>query len=354
MRVAFHYPFPDTIYGHRTIYSGFRHAFEDLGHAFIPIQPGGDDVVRSLERQEADLFITSSHFLYRRYIDYERLARLRARGLFVLTRIDFWDSPLGAGRINEAASLKSDREVLRLIRAGLLGDACYHVVEQGDARMAGFTEATGATYHTIPLAADRTLMGQAVVDPQYRADVSFVGTCLPEKRAYFERMVFPLAKRYRLRLYGQDWTRLDRALGLVQKVGQYFNIPLVRSLQKPKLELGDEARIYASTAISINVHEAYQRRFGGDCNERTFKVPLFGGFEISDDVACIRRYFDEGREIVLARNETEWFEKIDHYLRHPEERLPIIEAGRVRVLRDHTYHNRARQMIAIVRGGGPA
>ena len=84
--------------------------------------------------------------------------------MFVLTKIDFCNSPLGSMRFNEARSLKDDSEVVRLIKSGLLGDAYYHVVEPDDARMDGFTRATGQPYHSIPLAADKTLMSHAVPD----------------------------------------------------------------------------------------------------------------------------------------------------------------------------------------------
>ena len=349
MRVAYHYPYPDTIYAQRTIYRGFKSAFEELGHTFLPVTPH-HDLTAQIHREGVNLFITASHFVYRKYIDYQELRRLRAQGLFVLTKIDFWNSPLGSMRFNEARSLKDDSEVVRLIKSGLLGDAYYHVVEPDDARMDGFTRATGQPYHSIPLAADKTLMGHAVPEARFAADISFVGTYLPDKRSYFKRMVFPLARKHTLRVYGQDWNPLDRMLGVVQRAGQYFNLPLVKSLRRPKLGVADEAKIYASSLVSINVHEAFQRAFGGDCNERTFKIPLFGGFEVTDDVACIRRYFKADEEIVVARDEADWFGKIEHYLRHPEQRLAIMAAGRNRVLRDHTYQNRVDRMIAIARG----
>jgi len=349
MRIAYHYPYPDTIYAYRTIYHGFKNAFEDLGHTFLPMTPDHNLIAR-LERERVELFITASHFVYRKYVDYQALRRLRRQGLFVLTKLDFWNSPLRPMRFNEARSLKDDAEVVRLIESGLLGDAYYHVVEQDDARMDGFTQVTGQTYHTIPLAADKTLMSQAVAEARFQADISFVGSYLPDKRSYFDRIVFPLARKHALRLYGQDWNLLDRTLGMVQKAGQYFHLPLIRSLQRPKLGLADEAKIYASSLVSINVHEAYQRKFGGDCNERTFKIPLFGGFEITDDVACIRRYFKADQEMIVARDEADWFGKVEHYLRHPGQRLSIMEAGRARVLKNHTYHNRVDQMIAIATG----
>jgi spore maturation protein CgeB len=232
-----------------------------------------------------------------------------------------------------------------------MGDAFFHVTEQNDPRMDGFTKITGQTYHTIPLAADKTIL-KPDYDKRFAADISYIGTSLPEKREFFKSHVYPFGKEYDLRIYGQDWTQWDRVLGWVQRAGQYFNIKHLAKIRKPKLSLDDEARIYTSSSISINVHEKYQREYGGDCNERTFKIPLCGGFEVVDNVACIKKYFECGKEIIVADNEREWVDMVRYYLIHPEERQSIIHAGKQRVLRDHTYHNRVKQMIAIKNRGG--
>ena len=348
MKILYHVPSLDSIYAHRTIYHGFRNAFEDMGHEFRPFT-ADDDLERTLAAYRPDLFLTTTHHYYRKGLDFALLGRFRAEGLFMLTKIDFWDSPVSSARINEARSMKDDKALRRLIDDRLMGDAFFHVVEQGDPRMEGFTAATGYPYHTIPLAADKTLL-RPMPDPRFAADISYVGSALPEKREYFSRYVFPLGREYRLRIYGQDWNAWDKALGWVQRGGQYFNIRPLARIRKPKLALEDEARIYATSAVSINVHEEYQRRFGGDCNERTFKIPLCGGFEVVDSVACIRKYFDCGRELALADTPREWVDMVRHYAAHPVEREPIAAAGRERVLHEHTYHNRAQQMIAIMGG----
>ncbi len=348
MKILYHIPSLDSIYAHRTIYHGFRNAFIDLGHEFRPFT-ADDNLVDLLESYHPDLFITASHHYYRKYLDFDLLRRHRAAGLYVLVKIDFWSSPISSARINEARSMKNDKKVLDLIIGGSMGDAFFHVVEQGDQRMDGFTRVTGHKYHTIPLAADKTLL-KANYDKQFAADISYIGSSLPEKREFFTSRVYPLGREYDLRIYGQDWTQWDRALGWVQRAGQYFNIKSLAKIRKPKLALEDEAQIYASSVVSINVHEKYQWDYGGDCNERTFKIPLCGGFEVVDNVACIKQYFESGKELVIAENPEEWVEMVQHYLKHPEERQPIIAAGRQRVLRDHTYHNRVGQMIAIRNG----
>jgi spore maturation protein CgeB len=212
--------------------------------------------------------------------------------------------------------------------------------------MDGFKKETGYDYITIPLAADK-MINFPEFSEKFKADISYVGTYLPEKKDFIQQYVFPLRQKYDLQLYGQDWTLYDQTAGFVQKVGQYFNIPIIRSLQKPKLQLEDERRIYNSSLFSINIHEEYQKKFGGDCNERTFKIPLCGGFEITDDVQCIRKYFKEGEEIVIAKNKEDWFSKIEYYTKNPDKRLSIIEAGRKKVLAEHTYHNRVEQIVGL-------
>lgn len=345
MKIAYHMPSLSSIYAQRTIYNGFRNAFLDLGYGFFTFT-AGDDLEDFLEKNQPDIFLTASHFYYQKFLNLGVLEKYRKRGMVVFVKLDYWNSPIKKTQINEPGGMKDDRKTVELIRKGKLGDVFFHVVEQEDGRMKGFYEATGKKWQTIPLAADKILMKNSF-DKKFVSDIAFVGTYLPAKRKFFEEFVFPLGKKYNLKLYGQDWTKKDRILGFFQKVGQYFNIPFLRTLQKPKLQLEDEAKIYSSAKVCINVHEDYQKSFGGDCNERTFKIPLCEGFEISDYVPCMSKYFEIGKEIITVKDKEEWFSKIDYYLDNPQEKASIIEAGKKKVLEKHTYHNRVKQIIQI-------
>lgn len=232
--VAYHMPYPDTIYAYRSIYEGFKKAFTHEGCTFVAYTPS-DDLKGFLDKHRPDLFMTASHFLYRKYLDYDVLNAYRKKGMVLLTKIDYWNSPLNKNRVNEAPSMKDDETVKALITNGLLGDYYYCTAEQGDGRMDGFSTFAGTDYLTIPLAAD-SLSLTPTFDERFVADVSFVGTNLPQKRQFFEEWLFPLKKKYDLKLYGQDWSAGDRYLGLAAKVGQYFNVPVLKSIQKPKLE----------------------------------------------------------------------------------------------------------------------
>lgn len=346
MKVLYHSPTLHSIYAQRTILNGYRNAFTDMGHEFqILTADLRANEVFSVYRP--DLFITSSFSWYRKYLNFQDLKQFRREGMFTLVKVDFWDSPLSAMRINEAPSLKNDREFLDLTQSDLYGDAYFHVVEQDDMRMDGFSKTIGSPYHSIPLAADKISLLPAY-ENKFASDVAYIGTNLPDKREFFKKNVLPLGEQWNLKIYGQDWSKTDYLLGWAQRAGQYFNIPMIRSLRKPKLQIEDEAKIYYSASVSINVHEAYQREFGGDCNERTFKIPLCRGFEVVDSVSCIKKYFSGPGEIVMADNDREWVELIHHYLHNPDDREAIINAGHKRVLGQHTYHHRAQQMINIM------
>lgn len=346
MKILYQIPSLYTIYAGRTIYYGYKHAFEDLGHEFRPLTVD-DDSEKMLNEFKPDVLFTSLNFYNLKHLPVETVKLYKKQGTKIFVNIPFWKSPMSKLRMNEAPSISENKDYVKLIKSGNFGDVYYNVCEQGDPGMEGFEKTTGYHPYTVLLAADKIVLEKSIRNKKFISDISFIGTNLPEKRQYFEEYIFPLRGKYDLKLYGQDWTLRDKVLGWVQRGGQYFNTPFLRSIQKPKLSIGEEGDIYASSKISINVHEEYQKKFGMHCNERTFKIPMAGGFEITDNVACIRNYFKEGEEMVIAKNKNDWFEKIAYYIKNPDKRLPIIEAGRKRVLKDHTYHNRVNQLIEM-------
>ena len=108
----------------------------------------------------------------------------------------------------------------------------------------------------------------------------------------------------------------------------------------------DEALVYASSKVLVNLHEDHQRAVRSDYNERTFKIPVRRAGD-PEDIACVRDYFVDGEEIVITTSRDDWFDKVDYYLEHPDEARAIGEAGRKRAVSDHTYERRARQLLEL-------
>jgi spore maturation protein CgeB len=336
-RVLYHLPNRHNLYAGRFIHQGYQDAFADGGHAFETFT-SQQQLGAALESFRPDLLITGTHPVYTRALDFAALRAWRDKGLVALVNAEPLDYPP-----DPSYSLGRRGALVSLIRSGGFGDAYFSFFQPE--RMRDFEQATGQPHHTVLLAANKLRHFPVTPRPELRSDAVFIGAYLPRKRATFRRLLFPLRKSYDVRIYGQDWTLRDRAIGFVQRVSQYFNLRLFDRLRGLAVPLDLERAIYSSTKIGINIHESQQRELGEDFNERTLKILACGAFELCDDVAVIRRYFSTD-ELVTA-NDAEWLPTFEHYLRSDEERRRIQERGRAKVLAQHTYHNRVTQLLEL-------
>lgn len=106
------------------------------------------------------------------------------------------------------------------------------------------------------------------------------------------------------------------------------------------------SKIYASSYISINCTNS---QMPTAVNQRVFDVPLSGGFVLTDDQEEMHELFDIGKEAVTYSDVDDFNKKAKYYLGHTSERNSIIEAGRARVLRDHTYESRFKGVLDILK-----
>lgn len=340
MKILYCMPSLESVYAARFIYEGYKNAFIDLKHEFRPYT-SNDDLKAVLDDFRPDIFMYSLNMYHLKFVDLELLKSYREQGLVVYCQIGAWN---GTSAKVEAISsaLKHRHEQVALIKNALAGDIYWHWFKQDEPLMDGFTQTTGRTFSTIHLAADKTQYYQSV-DAQFECDVCYVGSNLPAKRDFFKKHIYPLKSKYDLRTYGSDWTLNSRILGKIQKVGQYFNINQLKKVRSLSLTLNDERKLYSTARISLNVHEEQVKIHNCEINERTFKILACGGFQICDDVPLLRNFFNSS-ELVIAESTADWFDKIAYFLEHPEQRRSIAEAGRKKVLSEHTYHNRVKQV----------
>lgn len=73
-----------------------------------------------------------------------------------------------------------------------------------------------------------------------------------------------------------------------------------------------------------------------------------GGFYMCEYVDGIEDVLIPDKEIVTFRSEDEMIDLIKYYLKNDEARMKIAESGQKRVLKDHTYEVRIRQMLDII------
>ena len=329
MKILWHAPTSRSFYADYFINISYKAAFERAGHEFRFLSPE-DRFKEVFESFQPDIFVTNTHDAYYRGIDFDVLAKARAGGTkaFVMAEAMEYDKDYGLSKFPE----KVER-----IREGKFGDVYFAYVEPE--RMRSFEEATGYEYNCVPLAADITTHYPVSPDPRYASDCVYVGNFLPNKKAKFERILYPLRKTCRLRIEGTNWTLADK---LHSRLARAF--PFIPRQMKFPIEA--EKLIYSSSKIGLNIHEEQQGNESLDVNERTFKVPACGCMELSDWNKCILRYFSKD-EVIVTENEKDWFEKIRYYLDNDEERKKIAAKGLARVKKEHTYDHRVKKLLSL-------
>ncbi len=316
----------------RFIYNGYKYAWEDKGHDFF-VFTEKDNLGQKLEETKPDLFFASFECL-KIPQDTDVVKEYKKKDVKIFMGLNPY----------------FDKDPLRL---AILKDPDFADIYYGNYNpkgMKNFELIIGKAYHLISLAADKNLYFPTPPEKKYECDIAFVGANLPRKKEIFKRRLLPLTKKYKVKIFGEGWTRQDKyfwyfltRLGKKLGTDYFYNLRL-----KKELSLEDERKIYSSAKICLNFHEKLEGgEYISDINERTFKIPASGGFQIVDFIPLIKDHFEIDKEIVMPKSDEEYFEKIDYYLTHEKERKEIQKKGTAKVLRDHTYHNRVEQAISI-------
>lgn len=164
----------------------------------------------------------------------------------------------------------------------------------------------------------------------YGCDLSFAGAGYYNRNQFFQGLT-----DYNFKIWGVEWASRD----------------LLTHIQRPEERFGPDefVRIVAGSKINLNLHSsATHHGVDPHCdaiNPRVFEIAACGGFQLCDPCRGLDALLDPATELPVYRDLPELRAHIDHFLTHPEERLAFAERARARVLRDHTYEQRARQIL---------
>lgn len=168
-------------------------------------------------------------------------------------------------------------------------------------------------------------------DERYSSDIVFVGGYWGYKGKNLDRFIIPLCYpvgKHNIKIFGnQHWSP-----------PQYCGFINDEDLRK----------VLSNSTICPNIHEPHSNRYGFDVLNRIFNIVACGGFCISDYVSSIEEDIFVKDEMVLAKTSDEFFEKINHFLKNPDDRLPYIERAKKITLTSHTYENRINEMMEFV------
>lgn len=107
----------------------------------------------------------------------------------------------------------------------------------------------------------------------------------------------------------------------------------------------DLPKFYAHSAINFN---CTSQQMKGAVNQRIFDGPAAGGFVLTDWREQMAELFDPD-QMAYYQDKEEIPDKIRYYLKNPSERQKILEAGRKRVLAEHTWDRRLQILLNKMR-----
>ena len=195
--------------------------------------------------------------------------------------------------------------------------------------------------HYLPLAADPDFFKpQGDIPPAFRAELSFMGAGYPNRVRLLEELAadyWPLSGRspQGFKIFGSGWPRTGRLAGHIFEGGR-------------RISPQECALIYAGSLVNLNLHSSLRDEAAFDdssrfVNPRAFEIAAAGGLQIIDPRPLLP--FTPGREVVVARAPEDLSDLIDHYLARPEEAAAFGRAARARVLAEHTYGHRLKEIL---------
>lgn len=188
---------------------------------------------------------------------------------------------------------------------------------------------------TVYNAFDPDIHHSAPADDRFACDLSFLGNRLPDREARVEEFFIRaavLAPAKRFLLGGNGWH--DKPLpSNVSYVGHVYT---------------NQHNSFNCSALAVlNISRDSMARYGYSPATRVFEAAGAGACLITDEWLGIDLFLAPGAEILVARNGAEVARLLEELT--PEKARMIGEAARDRVLRDHTYEQRGKQVDNIVR-----
>jgi spore maturation protein CgeB len=170
--------------------------------------------------------------------------------------------------------------------------------------------------------------------PEFGCLLSYMGTYTPDRQASVDELLIAAARRRpedRFLLAGP----------------QYPTIDLPRNLEHiPHVYPRDHAALYCSSTFTLNLTRRAMRRYGYAPSTRLFEAAACGACIISDTWSGLDELLAPGTEVLMADSTMDVLEHFEAIT--PVRRDAIGRGARERILRDHTYDQRAAQVDCAV------
>ncbi|MEQ1792862.1 MAG: glycosyltransferase [Nitrospira sp.] len=188
----------------------------------------------------------------------------------------------------------------------------------------------------LPMAADpsvhRPLPLTTSDQVEFGSDLSFVGAGYSNRRVLLPRLI---SKDWTFKVWGNEWDGADALSSVLQRQGA-------------RIDTDTCVKVFNASAINLNLHSNTGEGLDPAAdfvNPRTFELAACGAFQLVDQRALLSDLFTED-EMVSFERADDVPSLIRTWLRDPVGRRTVADAARQRVLRQHTYEHRMKDLLA--------
>ena len=201
-----------------------------------------------------------------------------------------------------------------------------HIYTIGTDVAAEVADRLGRTVDVLGFAADPSVYRPIKTRDQYRANVVFAGSATPRR----ERLLAELVE-FGLALWGPGWrktTLRDYCRGEAPSTDEYL-------------------KAYAGATVAVNIHHVLVENDPREasCNQRVFELAAMAAAQVVDDRGDLPRCFEADRELVVFRDAAGLKARVRELVESPADAERLGQCARARLLQDHTYMHRMRQLM---------
>jgi hypothetical protein len=136
---------------------------------------------------------------------------------------------------------------------------------------------------------------------------------------------------------------VDFAIG-----GSDFRADLGRSRLLGQIPFNGFNRAIAAARVNLNITRRSHATVFASSSARPFELAMAGAAIVSNPYSGIERWFEPGRELVIANDADEAVSAYRHLLGDPGAAQEMGKRARERALAEHTYTHRARQLLGLL------
>lgn len=219
----------------------------------------------------------------------------------------------------------------------------FWFVIQQDSCIAALKQAGAKDVRYLPMAADpsvhRPLELTQAEREEYGSDVSFVGAGYANRRALFPRL---LGHDWTFKLWGNEWNGAIELASVLQRNGARIDTDICQ-------------KVFNASAVNLNLHSWAGTGFDPDgdfVNPRTFELAACGAFQLTDCRSLMPELFTTS-EVATLSSPDDLPGAIIRWLREPNHRMAMAAQARQRVLAEHTYTHRMRDLLSQIGVASP-